>query len=188
MAAELEERDRRRGAATLQLADVQVGDTIAPVARGPLTPTTYRAIAAGVGSNFAMGDVLLHRFLAHSPSANTPHPDTNVPDVPNRIHWDADVARTLGMPRGYDFGIERFYLSGSYLTDWMGDDAYLHRLTLFMPTPWFLWELVRIRGEIMSKTAETEHGPTITVGLSHNLDRGGPMVAGTGTAEIVVAR
>lgn len=164
-------KETRRGSKPLYYEDVKVGDELPKTLRGPLSVTSMRAYGAAVGSNFAMGDALLFRYLGQTPGANCPHPDTNVPDVPNRVHWDTDLARTLGMPRGYDFGPMRYFWMGSYVTDWIGDSAYLHKLAIYFPSPLFLWELFWMGGRVISKTV-LEAGPAVDIELWGDNQRG----------------
>jgi acyl dehydratase len=173
----------RRGAEPRRLADLTAGEELSAAPRGPLSVTGMRAYGAACGSNFAMGDALLYRYLHDFPGANSPHEDTGVPDVPNRVHWDTDMARTLGMPRGYDFGPMRMFWFGSYVTDWAGDDAYLRRLRLLFPSPLFLWEMMSLRATV-AETSVAAHGPTVSLNLTGENVRG---VITTGSADVVLA-
>jgi acyl dehydratase len=154
--------ETRRGSKPLLFDQVEVGDELPHRLRGPLTVTSMRAYGAACGSNFAMGDGLLFRYLHRFPGANAPHPDTNVPDVPNRIHWDTDLAETLGLPRGYDFGPMRLWWFGSWITDWIGDGGYLHQLSIFFSSPMFLWDIFRMSGRVVNKE-QTDRGPAIDI-------------------------
>ena len=54
--------------------------------------------------------------------------DLNVPDVQQRVHWDAEWARRAGSPAVYDYGRMRETWLIHLCTDWMGDDAWLWKL------------------------------------------------------------
>jgi acyl dehydratase len=177
--------ERRRGQDPLAWDEVFEGDKIQPRLRGPLTVTAMRAYAAGVGSNFAMGDGLLFRYLGHSPRANCPHLATNVPDIPNRIHWDVDLANTIGMPFGYDIGPMRVHWFGSYMTDWIGDEGYLQHLSAFYHSPLFLSDTFIMNGEVVAKRAD-DAGPCVDLALTGHDGSGKEITRGRATAVLAV--
>jgi len=49
----------------------------------------------------------------------------NVPDCPERVHWDEDFALEVGAPGAYDYGPERCSWLTHHATNWMGDDGFL---------------------------------------------------------------
>ena len=54
--------------------------------------------------------------------------DLNIPDVHQRVHWDAEWAKRAGNPATYDYGRMRETWLVHLCTDWMGDDAWLASL------------------------------------------------------------
>jgi hypothetical protein len=51
----------------------------------------------------------------------------NIPDCPERVHWDDDFAREVGTPGAYDYGPERTSWLTHHCTNWMGDDGFLRK-------------------------------------------------------------
>ena len=49
----------------------------------------------------------------------------NIPDCPERVHWDDDFAREVGTPGAYDYGPERTSWLTHHITNWIGDDGFL---------------------------------------------------------------
>ena len=49
--------------------------------------------------------------------------------MPERVHWDDDLAAQVGTPAAYDYGPERTSWMSHHLTDWMGDDGFLRHLS-----------------------------------------------------------
>ena len=45
--------------------------------------------------------------------------------MPERVHWEDDLATDVGTPGAYDYGPERCSWLTSHLTNWMGDDGFL---------------------------------------------------------------
>ena len=44
------------------------------------------------------------------------------------MHWEEDWAKKVGTPMSYDYGMMRAQYTIQYLTDWMGDDAWLWKM------------------------------------------------------------
>ena len=63
----------------------------------------------------------------------------NIPDCPERVHWEHDFATMVGAPGAYDYGPERCSWVIHQMTDWIGDDGFLRssaskiRRHLFFP-------------------------------------------------------
>ncbi|HEX3996542.1 MAG TPA: acyl dehydratase, partial [Acetobacteraceae bacterium] len=51
----------------------------------------------------------------------------NIPDCPERVHWEPEFAVMVGAPGAYDYGPERCSWLTHHLTNWMGDDGFLRR-------------------------------------------------------------
>ena len=52
-----------------------------------------------------------------------------IPDVPERVHWDSELAALVGTPDAYDYGPERTSWMMHHLTNWMGDDGCLRHFS-----------------------------------------------------------
>jgi acyl dehydratase len=52
-----------------------------------------------------------------------------VPGSMMRVHWDQERAEDLGLPAPYDYGQMRSNWIAHLVTNWMGDDAWLARLS-----------------------------------------------------------
>ena len=124
-----QERSRRRGATPRYWEDVEVGDDISPLVKGPLRVTDMVVWHTGMGMGL-YGVAALR--LADDQRKRMPKffkPDSlNIPDVQQRVHWDAEWARNAGNPASYDYGRMRETWLIHLCTDWMGDDAWLWKL------------------------------------------------------------
>jgi len=150
------EREFLRGRDVLYWEDVNVGDTLPAIVKGPLTVNSMVVFLMGAGSPFGMTDRAMHLYLRRFPGANILDSETNVPDVPERAHWDTLVANSLGWPRGYDFGQQVLCALGQLVTNWMGDDALLRTLTFWRVRPWFLYETMWVYGRVAAKDKTAE--------------------------------
>jgi acyl dehydratase len=130
--AAIEERyaqERRRGADPRYFEDVQVGEQLPPMTKGPFTVTDVIAFHAG-GYGFVPYGLPPNR-LAHINrkriSAFYIKDEYGVPDVAQRLHWSSEWARAIGNPMAYDYGVMRECHFHHHLTDWAGDGGFVVR-------------------------------------------------------------
>ena len=116
------EAERVRGAEPRYAEDVSVGDELPGMVKGPMTVTGFIGYAQGWGGLYIRANRLAWKQLKAHPGLGIPD-RFGVPDVPERVHWDDDLARRVGTPRAYDYGPERCSWLIHHLTDWIGDDG-----------------------------------------------------------------
>jgi acyl dehydratase len=113
-----------RGATPRYVQDVKVGEDLPNMTKGPMTVTGFINYAQGWGGLYIRANRLAYQQLRkHSGLGIADR--FGIPDVPERVHWDDDLARKVGTPRAYDYGPERTSWLTHHLTDWMGDDGFL---------------------------------------------------------------
>ena len=109
--------------------DVQVGDELTPLVKGPLTVTDMVCWHVGMGTGLYGVKPLR---LAYANRQRIPRfygpDDAGVPDAQQRVHWDPAAARNAGNPTTFDYGRMRETWLIHACTDWMGDDAWLWKL------------------------------------------------------------
>ncbi len=122
-------REAARGDDPRWWEDVEVGDVVGPLVKGPFIVTDV--ISWHVGMGVGLYGIKPFR-LAHRNRLRIPrffHRDPlNVPDVMQRVHWDPEFAQRSGNPTTFDYGRMRETWLIHLCTDWMGDDAWLWRL------------------------------------------------------------
>jgi acyl dehydratase len=154
------EEERRRGAEPRYVDTVAVGDPVPPITKGPYTATTAIAYLIGWGGLYVRAHADAFALLADHPALGIPN-EHGVPEPPERVHWDADLARRVGVPGAYDYGPERVSWMGHLVTDWMGDAGFLRRLTVEVRRHNVLGELVTCEGRVRAvdphrRTAELD--------------------------------
>lgn len=120
-------QERRRGGEPRYFEDVEVGEELPKMVKGPLTVTDVVIFHAG-GFGFqpfmpATGR-LGYRNRQRIPAFYIRN-GRGVPDVAQRVHWDSDWAKAIGNPEAYDYGAMRECWVQHSLTDWMGDDGWI---------------------------------------------------------------
>ncbi len=126
--AELEEIYRHyaeeevRGARPRYFEDVEVGEALPTMVKGPMTVTGFIAYAQGWGGLYIRANKLAWRQISKHRGLGIPN-RFNIPDCPERVHWENEFATEVGAPGAYDYGPERCSWMTHHLTNWIGDDG-----------------------------------------------------------------
>ncbi|MCP3913878.1 MAG: acyl dehydratase [Actinomycetia bacterium] len=118
------EAEIRQGAERRSAAHVAVGDEMPVMVKGPMTVTGFIAYAQGWGGLYIRANRLAWQQIRKHPGLGIPNA-AGIPDVPERVHWETDLATEVGTPAAYDYGPERCSWLTHHLTDWMGDHGRL---------------------------------------------------------------
>jgi len=114
-----------RGAQKRYWEDVNVGDELPPMVKGPTTTTEMIAFHAG-GYGFIPYGLGASRVGYKNRLRIPPFYIKNaqgVHDVAQRLHWDSEWAKAIGNPMAYDYGVQRQCWFFHHVSDWAGDDA-----------------------------------------------------------------
>ncbi len=141
------EEAARRGSEVRFVEDVLVGDRLPALTKGPYTATTAIAYLLGWGGLYVRGHGDAFDLFTRHPALGIPN-EWGVPEPPERVHWDPDLARRVGVPGAYDYGPERVSWMGHVVTDWMGDDGFLKFLDVQVRRHNVLGELVTCDGVV----------------------------------------
>jgi acyl dehydratase len=115
-----------RGARTRRFDEVQIGEALPTMAKGPMTVTGFIAYAQGWGGLYIRANKLAWKMIDRHPGLGIPN-RFNIPDCPERVHWEPEMALMVGAPGAYDYGPERCSWLTHHLTNWMGDEGFLRR-------------------------------------------------------------
>lgn len=143
------EEARRRGATPLYIDEVKVGDRLPELTKGPYTATTAIAYLLGWGGLYVRGHGDAFDLFNRHPALGIPN-EWGVPEPPERVHWDPDLARRVGVPGAYDYGPERVSWMSHVVTDWMGDAGFMQYLDVQVRRHNVLGELVTCDGVVTS--------------------------------------
>ena len=150
--------EKTRGAEPRYWEDVEVGDLMQPLAKGPLTVTDIIAEHLGRGmGHYDHGP--LRYWWKHRQKLGgfyTKNPQ-GVPDVAQRLHWEQDWAEKVGLPLPYDYADMRMNWMAHLVTHWMGDDAWLMRLFCQMRAFNFIGDFHIMEGRVAGKRIEDGH-------------------------------
>jgi len=168
----------RQGAEERWWENVLIGDTLQPVVKGPLTvfDVISHHMASGWGA-YGIGPLRYNwRKRQSMPGFFTPD-NFGVPDVVQRMHWDSDWAEAVGLPAPYDVGQMRVQWLSHLITNWMGDDAWLWKLTLDLRNFNFVGDTQWCTGEVTEKYAIGDHR-VVELGVRATSQRGSVTTSG----------
>ncbi len=114
-----------RGRNTRYYEDVEIDDALPTMAKGPMTVTGFIAYAQGWGGLYIRANKLAWQQVHKHRGLGIPN-RFNIPDCPERVHWEEEFAHKVGAPGAYDYGPERCSWLTHHLTNWCGDDGFLH--------------------------------------------------------------
>jgi len=157
--AEIDEiyaKEKARGPETRYWEDVEIGEPLPKMVKGPLTLTDIICFHAG-GYGFIPYNVSPAR-LGYKNRQRIPKfyikNAQGIPDVSQRVHWETEWAQAIGNPMPYDYGVMRQCWASHFLTDWMGDDGWLFRQHDEMRKFNYIGDTQIITGEVTDKRIE----------------------------------
>jgi acyl dehydratase len=175
-----------RGADTLWWEDVEAGDVLPRMVKGPLTVTDLINLHMG-GGWYGYGCQPLrlayeNRKLLRGFYTRT---DSNGWDVLQRIHWEPELARAIGVPAAYDIGPMRWTWLMHYLTNWAGDDAWVYHARGEFRRFNYMGDTTWLTGRIEDKRRDDELGTVLDLSIEARNQRG--QLNTIGTATVMVA-
>jgi acyl dehydratase len=153
--------------------DVNVGDPIGPMVKGPLLVTDMICWHVGMGMGLYGVKPLRLGYQNRKRIPKFFHrDDQNVPDVMQRVHWDPEFARRAGNPTTFDYGRMRETWLIHMCTDWMGDDAWLWKLDCEFRKFNFVGDTQWLNGTVTEKYLAEGDRPAVKIELSAQNQRG----------------
>ena len=147
-----------RGRARRYWEDVNIGEELQPVVKGPLGTTDEVAYIIG-------GGVPIPRLAAHGIALASYHkhpawafrdPNTYALEPIFAVHYNKQAANAMGLPQAYDVGLQRHCWGIHIVTNWMGDDAWLKRSYAEYRKFVFLSDVVWLKGRVTKKYVDSE--------------------------------
>lgn len=144
------ENEFTRGSAQFYWQDVIVGEPLPSLPKGPYTPTQAVAFEMARGGLYIKTHGFWYDYLKQHPALGIAN-ELGLPEPPERVHWDSELARRVGVPAAYDYGHERIAWLGQLITNWAGDEAFLRRLQVRIKRFNLLGDMTWCRGIVTDK-------------------------------------
>ncbi len=141
-----------RGGEPQYWEDVTVGETLPTIVRGPLRVSDLIAFHIGWGMQLTPpgGFRMSYKVRKKAPGLYTPNP-LNIPDTVQRLHWEKEWANQLGIPLSYDYaGLREAFLT-NIVTNWMGDEGWLWKLSCQHRKFVYIGDTYWIKGKVIDK-------------------------------------
>ncbi|MCY1282247.1 hypothetical protein D9M68_107210 [compost metagenome] len=150
--------EKPRGATPRYWDDVQPGDELDVITKGPLGLTDFIAfIAAGAAPipRISAHGVALRRYRKH-PKWAFRDPKTHALEPVYSVHYNDYAAQLQGAQIAYDVGIQRTSWQTHSLTHWMGDAGFLKASTSQYRAHVYLGDVVRLGGRVEAKEIDAD--------------------------------
>ena len=146
------ETEEIRGDVPRYWEDVQVGETLPPIVKGPLSSDDMLNFV-----DVVRGTLNFSYFLDHwrrHPQDVYWDPETGMPDS-----WDASmikdsVAQVFGFPFAHDSGTQRVCWLENMVTNWMSNLGFLEKLSVQLVRPNFIYDTTWCKGRVRDKSAK----------------------------------
>lgn len=155
---EIYANERRRGSEPRYFEDTEVGEKMPAYVKGPLTVTEIIVFHAG-GYGITDGGYRIggsrewHKNRKRIRNFYIKD-EYGVPDVSQRVHWNNEWARKIGNPMAYDYSVMRESWLHHYLTDWAGDEGFVHRQYDEVRKFNYMGDVQFLSGEVVGKREE----------------------------------
>ncbi|MFC1966721.1 MaoC family dehydratase N-terminal domain-containing protein [Chloroflexota bacterium] len=151
---ELYDKEEIRGSEPRYWENVKIGDKLGPMIKGPLTVRDELGWLMGGGSPFFRAHKLEMEYEARHPKVLEYVEETGEADVPELVHIFDHFARGIGVEKAYDYGNQRMSWLCNLLTNWMGDDGFLWKMSGNLRVFNQIGDLTIFEGEVTKKYIE----------------------------------
>lgn len=172
-----------RGGEPRYVEQVQVGERLPTLVKGPMTVTGFIAFAQGWGGLYIRANKLARKQLRKHPGLGVPN-QFGIPDVPERVHWEDELAQAVGTPGAYDYGPERCSWLTHQLTNWMGDEGFLVKHSSQIRHHNVVGDWIRIEAEVTAVDPGDPAGATVTISQRAYNQHGDVSAVGTGVVRL----
>lgn len=140
-----------RGSTPRYWEDVQVGEELHPVIKGPFGLTDMIAYCVGAQPVQLLAHGLSLRLYQRHPAWAFRDPNSCALEPIYGVHYNKAAANAAGLPYPYDVGTQRQCWLIHLLTNWMGDDGWLKRNYAEYRQFVFFSDVVRLGGRVTKK-------------------------------------
>lgn len=175
----------RRGSDTWWYEDVEVGETLPRMVKGPLTVTDLIGFHMG-GGWFGYGNPPLRLAYENRKKLRGfySRDEFGAWDTIQRVHWIPELAREVGVPNAYDIGPMRWSWLSHYCTSVSGDDAWPARIRAELRRFNYMGDTTWLQGEVTGKRVDPELGPCVELHITGTNQRGQDNLAGWATIQV----
>ena len=178
--------EKPRGAEPRYWDDVQPGDEIDVITKGPLGLTDFIAYIAAGGApvpRISAHGVALRRYRKH-PKWAFRDPATHALEPVYAVHYNNYAAKLQGAQIGYDVGVQRTSWQIHALTHWAGDHGWLKSLFGQYRAHVYLSDVVLLGGRVEAKEIDADGDPVVKLVTWATNQRGQNVMPGTAVLKL----
>lgn len=153
----LDEPKNIRGASVRYWEEVEVGEELPTIARGPLSLMDTMGFLVGCGRGHTHGVVLQAAVKHPGHFFRNPEAGGGV-EYTGIGHHRESVAKEVGVPGTYDYGPQRSSWMCSLVTNWMGDSGVLKRVRTEMRRFNIMGDTTYCKGKVVRKYVKDNVG------------------------------
>ncbi|MBI4195251.1 MAG: MaoC family dehydratase N-terminal domain-containing protein [Betaproteobacteria bacterium] len=166
--------------------DVEEGQELTPIARGPLSMMDTMGFLVGCGRGHTHG-VLLKGALRH-PGHFFRNPEAGGGVEYTGIgHHRESVAKEVGVPGVYDYGPQRSAWVATLVTNWMGDAGFLKRIKTELRRFNTMGDTTWCKGKVVRKYKQDDY-PLVDIDVWAENQRGEKTVTNGGATVILPSK
>lgn len=136
--------------------DIEVGQSLETLTKGPIGLTDEVAFIAGGGTpipRLKAHAAAWHDYAAH-PAWSFRDPITGAQEPIYAVHYNEHAANAMGVAFQYDVGFQRQCWQVQLMTHWCGDDGWVRSLTSQYRGFVYLSDVVTLGGEVVDKRVD----------------------------------
>ena len=150
--------ERPRGVEPRYWEDVNPGDHVDTLTKGPIGLTDEIAFVVGGGTpipRLSAHAVALHSYAKH-PAWSFRDPETGAQEPIYSVHYNRHAARAMGVGYPYDVGFQRQAWQIHHLSHWCGDDGWIRSCESRYRRFVYLSDVVELSGTVTGKRVEAD--------------------------------
>jgi len=182
--AEIEARvlaERPRGAEPRYWEDVNIGDQVDVITKGPIGLTDEIAFVAGGGTpipRLKAHAAALHDYQAHS-AWSFRDPVTSALEPIYSVHYNLQAANAMSAEYQYDVGFQRQSWQIHHLTHWCGDHGWVKACQAQYRKFVYLSDVIDLTGEVTDKGVDSEGEHLVHIRTAARNQRGETVMPGS---------
>lgn len=146
--------EKRRGMEVLYWEDVEEGEELPPLVKGPITVMDSVAMFNAIG--YTSGFRVTQLLLREQPGWGVVDPETNVTYPVAGIHVSDANARAQRVPFAAGFAAQLEGCLAHLICNWMGDDGFLKSMDCQMRRVFILGDTAWLSGKVVKKYIEDD--------------------------------
>lgn len=172
-------QEKPRGADPRYFEDVQVGDLMDEVSKGPLNLSDMIAWYVGSVPVYSPAHELAIKQYRHKPKFYYRNTTSGALESGIRVHEDVAAAKAAGVPAPYDLGVQRNQWQFHLLTNWVGDNGWIVDATAEYRAFNFFGDIQTLGGEVVRKEVTEDGENLVHLRLWCKNQRGEDIMPGT---------